>query len=58
MHVLYPNKFEAAPVRPKVAITSRAEDGDLSSLFPSLQLMKPVALLEVPDHINKAKLRK
>ena len=57
-HVPYPNKLEAAPVHPEDVIAYRAEDGALYDLCTSLQVPKPLALLEVLDQVNKSELCK
>ena len=52
VYVSYPDKFEAAPVRPEDVIASQAEGGSLSDLCPSIQVPKPAALLELMDQVN------
>ena len=37
VHVPYPEKFEATPVRPEDVITSLVEEGALYDLYPSIQ---------------------
>ena len=44
VYVLYPDDFEAVPVRPENVILSWEEGGALSDLFPSIQVLKPVWL--------------
>ena len=51
MYVLYPDDFEAVPVRPENVVTYRLEDGSLSDLGPSLQVPKPTTLEEVSDQV-------
>ena len=57
LHVQYPDDFKAAPVHPEDIIASCAEYGALSYLCPSIQVLKPLVLLEVPDQFNKTRLR-
>ena len=56
-HVLDPENLKAAPFHPKYVVASQAEDGDLVDLCPLLQVLKPKALVKVPDQVNEAKLR-
>ena len=57
MHVPYSEKFKSDPVHPEDVIIYQVEEGALYDLFPSLQVPKLSALLEVPYQVNKAELR-
>ena len=47
-----------ALVRPENLVTSRLNDSSLSDLGPSMQVIKPVVLSEVPEQVHKTILHK
>ena len=58
VHVLDAKNLKAAPVRPENVVAYRQEDGSLTDLGPSLQVLKHNVLAEVVDQVYDTVLRK